>query len=267
LQRDNGVMEQLPIPGRTLASPTSDIGPNVGRIALFEVSAMIDQGSAMVKFLYSRYSKDQSRISRWVQNYEYLLLEAIGRLRYHPQELTLADVPHLDVTYEGLTKFNKQRLAALSLATVRDIETLYPVTAVQQNILISQAQRPDSCYLHAIYEFASPSGNPIDISRICTAWQQVTLRHAVLRTVFTESISETGLYDVVILRRASPEMLFIDTAPVEDAIDELNNLPNLRPTDKKPLHRLTVCKAPTRTFVKLDISTALCDVSCPSPVA
>ena len=261
LERDNGVMEQLAIPGRTLASSTSDIGCNVGRIALFEVSAMIDQGSAKVKFLYNRFSKDQTRISQWVHNYEHLLLEAIGRLRYHPQELTLADVPHLDVTYEGLEEFNKNRLTALKLASVRDVETIYPVTAVQQSILISQAQRPDTCYLHAIYEFASPNGDPIDVSRICTAWQSVTMRHAALRTVFTESVSETGLWDKVILRRASPEMLFIDTAPSEDPVFELTNLPNLRPTENKPLHRLTVCKAPARTLVKLDISTALCDVS------
>ncbi|KAK1753338.1 hypothetical protein QBC47DRAFT_416024 [Echria macrotheca] len=259
LERDNGVMEQLAIPGRTLASKTSDIGSSVGRIALFEVSAMVDQGSAKIKFLYSRFSKDQNRISQWIQNYEHLLLEAIGRLRYHPQELTLSDVPYLDVTYEGLAKFNKQRLAALSLPTVRDLETIYPVTAVQQSILISQAQRPDSCYLHAIYEFASPNGDPIDTARICTAWQQVTLRHAALRTVFTESVSQAGLWDKVILRRASPEMLFIDTAPADDPVYELCNLPYLRASDAKPLHRLTVCKAPTRTFVKLDISTALCD--------
>ncbi|KAK0712561.1 non-ribosomal peptide synthetase [Lasiosphaeria miniovina] len=260
LERDNGVMEQFPIPGRTLASPTSDIGPNVGRIALFEVSAMIDQGAAKVKFLYSRFSKDQSRISQWIQNYEHLLLEAIGRLRYHQHEITLSDVPHLDVTYESLAKFHrKERLAALNLTCVRELETIYPVTAVQQSILISQAQRPDACYLHAIYEFAAPNGGSIDHSKICTAWEQVTMRHAALRTVFTESISETGLWDKIILHRTSPEMLFIDTAPSEDPVYELSNLVKLRPTDKKPLHRLTVCKAPSRTFVKLDISTALCD--------
>ncbi|KAK4675126.1 NRPS protein [Podospora pseudoanserina] len=259
LERDDGVLEQLPIPGRSLGSSTSDIGADVGRIAMFEVDAVVDQGMARVKFLYSKHSTDQTRISQWIHNYEHLLLEAIGRLRYHPQELTLTDVPHLDVTYEGLQTFNKERLLTLNLPSVRDVETIYPVTAVQQSILISQALRPDTCYVHAIYEFASPNGDPIDISRICTAWQQVTMRHAALRTVFTESVSETGLWDKVILRRASPEMLFIDTAPAEDPVYELSNLPNLRPSDSKPLHRLTVCKAPTRTLVKLDISTALCD--------
>ncbi|KAK1776635.1 hypothetical protein QBC45DRAFT_211717 [Copromyces sp. CBS 386.78] len=259
LERTNGVMEQLPLTSQSFDSPTSDIGSKVGRVALFEISAMLDKGIAKVSFTYSKFCKDQTRIAQWAHNYEHLLLEAIGRLRYHPHELTLADVPHLDVTYEGLTRFNKQRVAGLKLASVQDVETIYPVTAVHQAILISQAQRPDACYLHAIYEFASPHGDSIDIARLCNAWQHVCIRHPALRTVFTESVSETGLWDMVILRRASPDMLFIDTAPAEDPVYELDNLPDLRPTDNKPLHRLTVCRAPTRTFIKLDISTALCD--------
>ncbi|KAL0468313.1 hypothetical protein QR685DRAFT_555490 [Neurospora intermedia] len=259
LERTNGVMEQLPLTSRSFDSPTSDIGSKVGRVALFEISAMLDKGTAKVSFTYSKFCKDQTRIAQWAHNYEHLLLEAIGRLRYHPHELTLADVPHLDVTYEGLTIFNKQRVAGLKLASVQDVETIYPVTAVHQAILISQAQRPDACYLHAIYEFASPHGDSIDIARLCNAWQHVCNRHPALRTIFTESVSETGLWDMVILRRASPDMLFIDTAPAEDPMYELDNLPDLRPTDNKPLHRLTVCRAPTRTFIKLNISTALCD--------
>ncbi len=103
------------------------------------------------------------------------------------------------------------------------------------------------------------AAEPIDTSRICTAWQHVTTRHAALRTVFAETVTESGLFDQIVLRRASPEMLFIDTAPFEDPVLELNNLPSIRATYIKPPHRLTVCKAPTRTLVKLDISTAVCD--------
>ncbi|KAK0610097.1 hypothetical protein B0T17DRAFT_545875 [Bombardia bombarda] len=258
LERDNGVME---LPNRTEGSQASNIGANVGRTALFEISAMIEQGSATVKFLYNRFIKDENRIIHWINNFESLLLKGIETLRYHPWELTLADVPHLEVTYEGLEKFNRQRLATLNLASVRDIETIYPVTAVQQSILISQAQRPETCFLHAIYEFASPNGDLIDDARICAAWQHVVSKHAALRTVFIDSVSETGIWDKIVLRKASPEMLFIDTHPAEDYVYELStrNLGKLTPADNRPLHRLTVCKAPTRTFVKLDISTALCD--------
>lgn len=262
IDRNNGVMEQLALPGGgTMASTSSDMGGNVGRIALFEISAIVDQGIARIKFIYNRFSKDGLRIKQWIQNYEHLLLEAIGRLRYHPQELTTADVPHLDVTYEGLEKFNTDRIASLGLASVRDVETIYPVTAVQQSILVSQAQRPDACFLHAVYEIASPNGAAINTERICSAWKQVTMRHAALRTVFTESVTETGLWDKVILRRSSPEMLFIDASGPQDPGHDLNHLPDLRQIPYRPLHRLTVCSAPGRTLVKLEISTALCDVS------
>ncbi|TLD17678.1 uncharacterized protein PgNI_00637 [Pyricularia grisea] len=260
LEESNGVLEQIPFPGRTLASKTSNIGPNVGRIALFEVSAMVSQGSAHVKLVYNKRSRHQDLIAQWIQNFEHLLLEAIGRLRYHTQELTMADVPQLDVTYEGLRKLNYERTSLLNLTSVRDIEAVYPVTAVQQGILVKQAVDREASYLHAIYEFSSPTGRPINISQLCAAWQNVTTKHAALRTVFIDSVTETGVYDQVVLRRTSPSMLFIDVASGEDPSESLSNLPALPSrTSGQTQHRLAVCNTPTKTLVKLDISEALCD--------
>jgi hypothetical protein len=261
LNGNNGVLEQLPIPGGTLASRTSDIGPKVGRIALFEISAMVDDGNTMVKFLYNRHSSHQGLISAWIQNYEHLLLEAIGRLRHHVQELTLADIPHLNVTYDGLAKLNKHRVKALNLLSVRDIEAVYPATAIQQSILITQAQRPDACYYHAVHEFSPPEAGAVDTSQICSAWQAVCAKHPAMRTVFMDSVTVNGLYDQVVLRKACPPMLFIDNVPPEDPIKNLNNLPALRGMANEIPHRLTVCKTPVKTYVKLDISQTICDVS------
>src|SRR3569833_563539 len=259
LERGNGVLEQLVIPGRTIASRTSDMGSRVGRIALFEVSAMIDRGTASVKFLYNKYSLHQELIATWIQNYEHLLLEAIGRLRYHQQELTLSDLPHLDITYRGLDKLNKDRVAALNLGSVRDIEAVYPVTASQQSILISQGATPEACHIHSIYDFASPTGQRIDVSRLCSAWQNVVTKHTALRTIIIESVAETGLYDQVVLRRCSPNMLFIDSQPGDDPIETLNNLPTVTTGFNQPQHRLAVCRTSTKTYIKLDVSEALCD--------
>ena len=262
LTRGDGILEQMDIPGRTSASNTADIGSGVGRIAVFEVSAVVDQGVANIRFLYSRYASLQDRISSWISNYEYVLLDAVSRLRYHAHELTLADVPHLDVTYDGLAKLNKACLAGLNLASIRDVEAVYPVTANQQWILVSQAQDPDACFLHTIHQFTCPNGEPVDTYQLCSAWQLVSSRHAALRTVFIESVTQTGLYDQVVLRKVSPDMLFIDAVPPDDPVDELNSLPGVRMDDNKPPHRLTVCRTPTRTLIKLDISTAICDVCC-----
>lgn len=259
LERENGVLERLTIPGRTLASKTSDIGPRVGRIALFEVNTVISRGSAKVKLLYNRQSRHQELIAQWVENFEHLLLEAIGRLRYHAPELTLADVPQLDVTYAGLEKLNKDRLAGLGLHSVRDIEAVYPVTAVQQAILTRQESVPESSQLHGIYELTSTTGESVDISRLCAAWQNVTMKHSALRTVFIESVTETGVYDQVVLHKCSPHMLFIDVHAGEDPIEALNNLPMVTGGTSRPQHRFAVCKTPTKTLVKLDINEALCD--------
>ena len=259
LEAENGVLEQVPIPGRTLDSETSDIGPYVGRIALFEVSTMIDQGVAKVKFLYNKRSKHQARILTWITNYEHLLLEAIGRLRYRSQELTLADVPLLNANYEGLAKLNSDRLLALNITSARDIENVYPATPAQEEMLITQSRSIDSCHNHVIFEFVSPTRLPLESSRICTAWQQTVAKHPALRTVFIESISEDGLYDQVILRKCSPDMLFIDVGSKDDALQALNTLPALKSSGSEPRHRLSVCKTPKTAFVKIEISQALCD--------
>lgn len=287
----DGVLEQMILPGRTLDSRTSDIGPAVGRIALFEVNTTIDQGSAKIKFLYNRKSLHADKITAWINNYEHLLLEAIGRLRFHDPELTLADIPQLwatGVTYEGLDRLNRVIVADLGLSSVKDIEAVFPLTPVQQSVLVSQDRQmrfhaggsggndsysyvpnlsnnsnANACHIHTMYEFASSDGAPVDLERICAAWGQVVARYPALRTVFIDSVAEKGLYNAVILRRSSPNMLFLDATPSEDPVDTLNNLPPLTafPALKSvPRHRLTVCHSPMKTVIKLDVSAALCDM-------
>ncbi|KAK2606697.1 hypothetical protein N8I77_005428 [Diaporthe amygdali] len=287
----DGILEQMILPGRTLDSPTSDIGPAVGRIALFEVNTTIDQGAAKIKFLYNRNSLHAERITAWINNYEHLLLEAIGRLRFHEPELTLADIPQLwatGVTYEGLDRLNRVIVADLGLSSVKDIEAVYPLTPVQQSVLVSQDRQmrfhagvnggndnysyvpnpsnngnANACHIHTMYECASSDGAPVDLERICAAWGQVVARYPALRTVFIDSVAENGLYNAVVLRRSSPNMLFLDATPSEDPVDTLNNLPPLTacPALKSvPRHRLTVCHSPMKTVIKLDVSAALCDM-------
>ncbi|KAF6816574.1 nonribosomal peptide [Colletotrichum sojae] len=262
LEREKGVLEQLTIPGRLLSTGASDIGPDVSRIALFEVSAMVDRGAASVQIVYNRNCSHQDKITEWIQTYEHLLYEAIGRLRYRGQELTLSDVPMLDTTYEGLAKLNADRLVALGLTSARDIEDVLPVTALQQEILVSQTSDLETCHNHAVYEFSSAEaahGVLADQAQICSVWQQIVARYPALRTVFIDSISESGLFDQVVLRKCSPEMLFLDAEAGTDPVALLNALPPMSATPHNPRHRVSVCKTASSTFLRLDISHALCD--------
>ncbi|PKS13116.1 hypothetical protein jhhlp_000458 [Lomentospora prolificans] len=260
LEAENGIFEQLPIPGRAIDSAASDIGPNVGRIALFEVSTMVDQGIAKIKFLYNKETRYQDRIATWISNYEHLLLEAIGRLRYRSQELTLADVPLLNANYDGLSKLNSDRLMTLNISSARDIENVFPATPIQQEILIAQSLAPNTCNLHVIFELTAGKAEAVDSSKICTAWQQTVAKYPALRTVFIESVSEDGLFDAVILRKCSPEMLFIEAELDDHAVLALNTLPPLKSSKAEPRHRLSVCNTEEKTFLKLEISQAICDM-------
>ncbi|CAJ2510586.1 Uu.00g062110.m01.CDS01 [Anthostomella pinea] len=258
LESQGGLLEQLPIPGRALASKTSDIGRSVGRIAVFEVSVLIDNGDAKFKFLYHRESRHE-QVQDWMLRYEKLLRQCITRLRYHTPGLSLSDVPYLDATFEGLEQFNKDIIPSLNL-NVANIEAIYPVTANQQNVLINQLLMPGSSNTQMIYEL-NTVGTSVDIRRICAAWQQVTENHPSMRTVFSPSISQNGLYDQIVLCHHSPSMLFLEGESIDSSMAAIDNLPPLPLTEGIPWHRLIVCQSMGKTLLKLEVDQAICDVA------
>ncbi|KAI1134329.1 hypothetical protein F5Y05DRAFT_238615 [Hypoxylon sp. FL0543] len=257
-QGHDALLEQLPVPGRTLTSTTSDIGRDVGRISAFEVSILVDQGETKLKILYHRNSKHQEQIHTWIRKYERLLRQAPGRLESESPGLSLSDVPHMSITREELGRLNTAILPSLSL-DVSNIEAIYPVTAVQQDILTNQSLIPGSSKVQTIFDLDT-SDRPGDVSRICAAWLQVSGKHAALRTVFSQSVSKDGLYDQIILRSHSPNMLFLESGSVEEAMSSVDNLPPLPLNEGTPWHRLVVCQVAGKTLLKLEASQAVCDV-------
>lgn len=259
VQSQDALLEQLPVPGKTLASSTSDIGRNVGRIAAFEVSVLVDQGETKIKMLYHRDSRYREQIHSWIREYEKLLRQAVMKLQLESPELSLSDIPHMDITNEGLGRLNKEILPSLNLS-VSNIEAVYPVTPIQQNILTNQSLIPGSSKVQMIYDLDTSDG-PVDISRICAAWLKVSERHSALRTVFCPSVSKNGLYDQIILQSHSPSMLFLENDSVEDAMASIDNLPPLHLNEGIPWHRLVVCQVAGKTFLKLETSQAICDIA------
>ncbi|KAI1104793.1 hypothetical protein F4804DRAFT_331908 [Jackrogersella minutella] len=259
VQNKDALLEQLPVPGKTLTSRTSDIGHNVGRISMFEVSVLANQGETKVEILYHRNSKHQEQIHDWICGYENILRQATNRLQLESPRLSLSDIPHMDITDEELSRLNTIILPRLNL-NVSDIEAIYPATTIQQNILTHQSLISGSSKAQMTYDLDT-YGKPVDISRICAAWLQVSEKHAALRTVFSKSVSKKGLYDQLILRSHSPSRLFLDCDSVEDAMVSFDNLPPLPLNEGTPWNRLVVCQVAGKTFLKLEISQAACDVA------
>ncbi|KAI1204509.1 uncharacterized protein F4807DRAFT_331715 [Annulohypoxylon truncatum] len=259
VQSQDSLLEQIPVPGKMLASETSDIGRNVGRIAIFETSISVDQGETKFKLLCHRDVAHQERVRNWFRGYETIVRKTINELQVESLALPSSNIPRMEITDEGFGRLNTAILPRLGL-NLSDIEAIYPVTIIQQNILTNQSLVSGSSNAQMIHDFDTSDG-PVDISRICAAWHKVTEKHSALRTVFSQAASKNGLYDQLILRSHSPSMLFLESDSVDDAMMSLKNLPLLSLNEGIPWHRLVVCKVAGKTLLKLETSQALCDVA------
>jgi hypothetical protein len=259
LRSRNTVLEELDVPGKTVGSDTADVGQLVGRIAIFEVSIWMDEGEAKLKFLHHRDSKHREQIQTWIRNYERVLRQSISRLKDHAPGLSMSDVPYLGVTPEGLNRLNRDILPRLSL-NINNIENVFSTTTYQQCALIHQSLLPGNSLAQVTYEM-NTVGNAVDTARICSAWQQVTKQHPAMRTLFSPSVLHDGIYDQIILRSHSPNMLFIEGGGVESAMAAIGKVPPLHLGEGIPWHRLIVCQSVGKAYLKLEISQAICDVS------
>ncbi|KAG6979717.1 Nonribosomal peptide synthetase fmqA [Fusarium oxysporum f. sp. conglutinans] len=258
IQRQDGILELAPIPGENLGLIRSDIGPKVGRLSLFEVLVTTDDSGIRVEFAYNNNCNHQGNIQIWMQRFEDLILETIDRLRSRESELTLSDVPLLKTSYKALQRLSRPQPHSFGLPNVKDIETIYPVTPAQQEILMGQSQSIDSFHIHAIYELHAPNGEAVEANRLCKAWESIIASNRALRSIFIDSVSRGSVFDQVVLKKASPIMLFIDSSRGEEA---LSQLPIAQTPLTEPCHRLSVCHTPAKALVRIDASQASCDLA------
>ncbi|KJZ79723.1 hypothetical protein HIM_01192 [Hirsutella minnesotensis 3608] len=259
LSPGDGMLEPVTGPDGEFESLVSDIGPDVGRIALFEVSVVIDEAGARVEVLYNTHAAHRNRIAAWVSAFEQSVLEAIACLSVMEPQLTLAEAPFLETSYDAMARLATTRLAAIGLDSVNNIDSLNPVDPVQHEILIAQAQDQSCFHVSCTYELVVTGvARPIDATRLCDAWASLVAKHASLRTIFIDSISENGLFDKVVLREVSPVILFVDST---NPVQTLASVPAMEPVPSRPRHRLSVSRSPTKTYLRLEASQAICDLA------
>ncbi|KAF5020642.1 hypothetical protein F66182_7319 [Fusarium sp. NRRL 66182] len=252
LQQRSTVLEPVAVPGQ-MTCLKAEKGPDIGRTALFEIAAMMDDTGAQIDFVHSNTCLYQDRIQAWIQTFERQVLEAISKLQSCEPQLTLSDVPLLQTSYQALTK-----LASDRRVNVKHVDTIYPVTPAQQEILIAQAQNMEAFHGHVVYELKTRQDTPVDTARLYEAWGRMVVSTPALRSIFIDAVSREGLFDQVILKKASPSLLFIETSDPDEAV---STLPALNMSLGEPRHRLSVCHNPGRMLIRLDASQAICDAS------
>ena len=237
---------------------SSDIGKDVPRFALVEVSAVVLSGQMKLSFAYNKHMKHQNSLKLWVKECQSLLREVPGRLMQHTPEKALRAFPLLPLVYYGLENLD-QRLREIEVH-LRDIEDAYPCSPMQRGMLLSQLRDPEKYGYKAIFQVESSQGEDINPERLCNAWQAVVRRHSTLRTLFVDTVGEESLMDQVVLRNGPGRIRMLSGDDDKEAVQKLEAVDCIDYNEKKPPHYLSICKTQRGdVFCRLDISHTIVD--------
>lgn len=231
-----------------------DIGADVPRFALFEISASISDDKLKMCLSYNRNTGRRDGVETWVRELGNSLRLASQRLLKAKTEPTMSDFPLLPLGYNSLTKL-KERLPAMKVDSLSEVQDIYGCTPMQRGILLSQIKDNG----HYMYDsiFKARHSRPVDQKRLALAWEKVVQKHASLRTVFVESLSQEGLMDQAVVKRVSPKITYLNNG---DAVTMLQSQRTLSFSDAQPHHHLTLCEDRNgEVYCKFEISHALCD--------
>ena len=241
------------------ASSQFDIGDEVPRLALIEITATVMSGALNFNFSFNRQMNKQDSIRRWVNNLRASLTEAVERLCAASVQRTLSDFPMLPLSYGGMADFRK-RLSHAGNLSVDDVEDAYPCSPVQQGIIITQTKSPDRYSYSITFEVNTESpGDTVDVHRLAIAWQATVKRHSTLRTIFLGGLNQEDSIDQVVMRSICPNI-----ATMECNEDELHvatsGQTSLGFPENQPPHRLRIFQTPNRRVVcALEMSHAIAD--------
>ncbi|KAJ5794578.1 nonribosomal peptide synthase [Penicillium paradoxum] len=243
-----------------------DSGKDMPRDSLFDI-LVAPGGSQTLEFVFTfpRHILHQEKIKLWVEQCELSLKATLHQLEHHESQTTLSDFPLLSLTsYEDLDTLIHDRLSKVGVMDIDDVEDIYPLSAVQQGILLSQIRSPG--YYETFTVFEVKASGSVDVQQLATAWQHTVNHHPCLRTVFVESISDSNPYYQAVLKQLSANIQFIEcddrSVPVnifqQSTIHDDSKTVNIARGE----HRVTIYSTVQgRTFVKLEMSHALTDAA------
>ncbi|XP_044721303.1 AMP-binding enzyme domain-containing protein [Hirsutella rhossiliensis] len=233
-----------------------DVGPQVSRFALMEINAYVLEGAAHFTLTYNRNMKHAVLMERWATSYARTLVDMGHELKIADPMLTPGDFPLLSTTNEILERFQNDVLVAV--AAVDDVEDMLPCSPMQEGILLSQNRIQGAYNVEMVVEVSSTHGQAIDVPKLAKAWQTVVDRHATLRTVFVQNLSDRP-YDQLVLKKHTAEMVVRENQP-EQAVSHLQKAKALDYALAQPPHCMTLLHTLSgRVVCKLEISHALVD--------
>jgi len=183
-------------------------------------------------------------------------LEGVAQLARHSDasQAQREETPLMSRSHEDWDEFVNTWLPKLQFTSTDEIEDIYPCSHMQQGILLSQIKSPETYIIRIRCEIVSPDGStPIDPRKLHGAWSEVVRYHPILRTIFVETRSGTGLFNQVVLRNCEPEVVFADIATAVRKSFEIVGA-------NRPPHRLTISQDEAgKVHIMLELSHAIID--------
>lgn len=139
------------------------------------------------------------------------------------------------------------------------IEDCYPVSPMQQGILLSQSKSKNYYQCHCIFQLTHVRSQTIDLGRLSKSWQLVVMRHRCLRTAFVSSDRDDSMYDQVVLGQIEAPTSVLSNTDKENVLLRLRTrtTPSI---DNVVMHHMTFAQDHTgNTFCRIDIDHALFD--------
>lgn len=252
LERKDSLLQQL------VTVDTSEVGDEVPRLALFDITAAISGGVLKMSFGFNRHMKRQAEIQTWIAWCRQTLVDAVDELLRVSPRPSVSDFKLLPLTYDGTARLHSMLPVG---TTIADVEDIYPASPMQQGLLISQMKNHELYTYHAILEVQSTAGSQqVDPGRLTEAWQVVIHRHPILRTIFIDSLAGNGSRDQVVLKTKPGRVQVMTHFDDNDVAGRLREQPPIDCRDLIPPHRMTICKTKKeKVWIKLELSHTIND--------
>jgi amino acid adenylation domain-containing protein/non-ribosomal peptide synthase protein (TIGR01720 family) len=253
LERRDSLLQAIDFDADEIIGSGLDSQP---RLALFEISVSVIQGKARIFNVFNRKMRHKIKISEWMLSWKTLLFDKASHYQRMARRYTQSDFPLVSLSTKGIKRINK---IAQKLDKGCEIEDIYPCAPIQLGMLLSQARSPIAYRAKLNFEVLALSG-AVDCPRIQLACERVVQHHAMLRTVFVESISNSP-YDQMVLQGFIPKIEHVIMED-DDVADVLDLAPNYIDSEMKPPYQFTIITNPVgKLFLILSISHALIDAT------
>lgn len=251
-----------------LRMQAKNVDPKIQRLSLFDVCASVEDKQMRLTFTFSSHMQHMGRILAWILRCEELMVEMVTRLSQKKAGLTLADLPLLQLSYDGLETLLTESLPQAGIVDLQNVEDVYPLSALQRGMFIAQLKQPSSYMLNITQEILPVNCHKaVDAKRLASAWQQVVNRHSIFRTVLIEDMLNDGEPGQVVLREVAAEVQDFRIESNDDSEIE-ETITGARPISKDdrvlassnlPYHLTFITTPDGWFFLRLDISHVLFD--------